>query len=185
MATSLNDTQRLILAAAAARADRRALPFPDSLRAPPPAVTRTVQSLIRTELLAEIPADANDAVWREDDTGGRVTLVVTLAGLAAVGVEPEEGPTQSTAAAPVTAPPAPAEASPSKRSKQDIVVALLRSSTGASIKEMEAATGWQAHSVRGFMSGALKRRLKLDVVSVKDATGERRYQIAALRATKG
>lgn len=66
------------------------------------------------------------------------------------------------------------------------MVALLRRGNGASIKEMEAATGWQAHSVRGFMSGTLKKRLGLEVVSVKDEkTGERRYQIAGLRSPKG
>jgi hypothetical protein len=68
-----------------------------------------------------------------------------------------------------------------KESKQDAVLALLRRASGASIQEMMEATGWQAHSVRGFMSGALKKRLGLEVVSEKDAkTGERRYLVGAL-----
>lgn len=47
------------------------------------------------------------------------------------------------------------------------------------------ATGWQSHSVRGFLSGALKKRLKLGVVSEKDAkTGERRYHVAAIASRK-
>ncbi|MEO7223731.1 MAG: DUF3489 domain-containing protein [Devosia sp.] len=67
-------------------------------------------------------------------------------------------------------------------SKQDAVLALLRRPTGASIAEIIEATDWQAHSVRGFMSGALKRRLRIDVVSEKDAeSGERRYHVAPLR----
>lgn len=178
MAKSLNDTQRTILAAAAGRENRRALHFPDKLRAPPPAVAKTVESLIGSSLLAETPARAEDPVWREDEAVGKLTLIVTAAGLAAIGIEPDnEGP------------PAPAEATAgkqSKQSKQDIVVALLRRGNGASIKEIEEATGWLSHSVRGFMSGALKKRLKVDVVSTKDAeTGERRYQIAALRTPKG
>jgi hypothetical protein len=59
---------------------------------------------------------------------------------------------------------------------------MLRRETGASIAEMSGATDWQAHSVRGFMSGALKRRLSIDVISEKDAAGERRYFVAPLGA---
>jgi hypothetical protein len=69
--------------------------------------------------------------------------------------------------------------------KQNIVLAMLRRARGATIVEIVEATGWQAHSVRGFFAGALKKRLKIAVVSEKDAeTGERRYFVAALRASK-
>ncbi len=79
-----------------------------------------------------------------------------------------------------TAPKKP-EPKPAKVRKQDAVLALLRRPTGASIAEIIKATDWQPHSVRGFMSGALKKRLKIDVVSEKDAeSGERRYHVAAL-----
>ena len=68
-------------------------------------------------------------------------------------------------------------------SKQSTVLAMLRRQNGASIAEIIEATGWQPHSVRGFFSGALKKRLKIDVVSEKNAnTGERRYHVAALKA---
>jgi hypothetical protein len=50
---------------------------------------------------------------------------------------------------------------------------------------MMEETGWQAHSVRGFMSGALKKKLKLTVTSKKEGkTGERRYRIAAAKGGK-
>lgn len=66
--------------------------------------------------------------------------------------------------------------------KQNIVLAMLRRANGASVAEIIEATAWQSHSVRGFFSGALKKRLKIDVVSAKDAkTGERRYHVAALK----
>lgn len=68
-------------------------------------------------------------------------------------------------------------------SKRDQVLALLRRQQGASIAEITELTGWAPHSVRGFMSGALKKRLKIELVSEKNETGERRYHIAALRSS--
>jgi len=69
-------------------------------------------------------------------------------------------------------------------SKQDQVLALLRGGQGSSIAEICEATGWQPHSVRGFMSGALKRRLKIEVSSEKNENGERRYFVAPLISTE-
>lgn len=62
-------------------------------------------------------------------------------------------------------------------SKLDHVEALLRASTGASIAEIMAATGWQQHSVRGAMAGALKKR-GLMITSDK-VDGTRRYRASA------
>ena len=67
-------------------------------------------------------------------------------------------------------------------SKQDQVLALLRRQDGASIDEIVAATDWQPHSVRGFLSGAVKKRLGIDVVSEKREAGVRRYYVAALKS---
>src|SRR5262245_34230007 len=46
-----------------------------------------------------------------------------------------------------------------KDSKQQVCLALLSRPEGASIEELQKSTGWQAHSVRGFLAGALKRKL--------------------------
>ena len=67
-------------------------------------------------------------------------------------------------------------------SKQDQVLVLLRRQQGASIEEIVAATDWQPHSVRGFMSGAVKRRLGIDVISEKGTDGVRRYYVAAVKS---
>lgn len=69
--------------------------------------------------------------------------------------------------------------SPSLRagSKGAQVLCLLRRDGGASIEEMMAASGWQAHSVRGFLSGALKKKLGLEVTSSRDESGNRRYRV--------
>lgn len=64
-----------------------------------------------------------------------------------------------------------------RTSKIDQVVALLRRPEGATIKAMIAATGWQAHTVRGAMSGALKKKAGLTITSEK-VDGVRTYCIA-------
>jgi uncharacterized protein DUF3489 len=62
-----------------------------------------------------------------------------------------------------------------RRTKKETVLALLRRKTGASIKELAAATGWQAHSVRGFLSGTVKKKLGLTLASKKLNDASRRY----------
>ena len=64
-----------------------------------------------------------------------------------------------------------------KQSKLDIVLAHLARPGGASLAELMAATGWQAHSVRGALAGSLKKKGHA-IVSEK-INGERRYRIGA------
>ena len=63
-------------------------------------------------------------------------------------------------------------------SKQDRLIALLRRPQGATIEEMTKATGWQPHSVRGAISGALKKRLGLAVATEKVEERGRVYRTA-------
>lgn len=65
---------------------------------------------------------------------------------------------------------------PAASSKLAGVVALLRRLEGARLDEMQTATGWQAHSVRGAMSGAIKKKMGLDITSEKTDAG-RVYRI--------
>jgi hypothetical protein len=62
-------------------------------------------------------------------------------------------------------------------SKQTIMIKLLKRPNGATIDEMAKATGWQRHSVRGVMSGVLKKRLELSIASAKEDRG-RVYRIS-------
>jgi len=63
-------------------------------------------------------------------------------------------------------------------SKKAIVLDLIRRPDGASLKEIMNATDWQAHSVRGFISGNLGKKMSLNVESFKRSDGERAYRTA-------
>ena len=63
--------------------------------------------------------------------------------------------------------------------QQASLLALLRRKGGAALADLMAASGWQAHSVRGFLSGTVKKRMGLTVGSKRDGAGERRYAIVS------
>lgn len=76
------------------------------------------------------------------------------------------------------APDAAASASPkAEPSKSDQILKLLRRKKGASLADLQEATGWQAHSIRGFLSGTVKKRMALPLQSEQSARGGRRYLI--------
>ncbi|HPT26868.1 MAG TPA: DUF3489 domain-containing protein [Bryobacteraceae bacterium] len=88
------------------------------------------------------------------------------------------------------APVAPKKAKPTKEttaqdstptaregSKKAIVLGLLRRPEGATLPDIQAATGWQAHSVRGFISGAITKKMGLAVASTKREDGARVYRV--------
>jgi hypothetical protein len=64
-------------------------------------------------------------------------------------------------------------------SKTAKVLAMLRRAEGATLQQIMGVTGWQAHSVRGFVSGTLGKKLHLTVVSAKGEDGQRRYSVTA------
>jgi hypothetical protein len=63
-----------------------------------------------------------------------------------------------------------------KYSKQNRVVAMLSAASGATVAAIMQQTGWQQHSVRGFLAGVVRKRLKLKLVSDK-IDGQRIYRI--------
>ena len=67
---------------------------------------------------------------------------------------------------------------PREFSKKNIVLDLLRRKDGATMAEIAKATDWQNHSIRGFISGNLTRKMGLTVESTRSETGERTYKIA-------
>ncbi len=65
--------------------------------------------------------------------------------------------------------------------KQAILIEMLKRSKGATIAEMATKTGWQPHSVRGAISGTLKKKLGLPVTSERVGDRSRVYRIAGTR----
>jgi hypothetical protein len=79
---------------------------------------------------------------------------------------------------PATTPTEPAAPTPGPRGKIGVVVAMLQRAEGATIPDLMKATGWQAHSVRGALAGAIKKKLGVKVTSEKRDAG-RIYRIEA------
>ena len=176
--TKLSDTQSVILSAASQRTGHLALPLPKSLKGG--AAHKVVNALIEKGLLKEVKANRklNDPVWRETEDGRAMTLVVTDAGLASIGVEPEvanepAAPESTKAVEPATL----KERKPREGTKQSQMIDLLRRPKGATLTEIVEATGWQQHTIRGAMAGALKKKLGLSISSEKDEARGRVYKI--------
>ncbi len=63
-------------------------------------------------------------------------------------------------------------------SKKAIVLDMLKRPAGATLADIMSATGWQAHSVRGFISGSLSKKMGIKVESFKSESGDRAYRVA-------
>ncbi|MEQ8370804.1 MAG: DUF3489 domain-containing protein [Alphaproteobacteria bacterium] len=181
---NLTDTQRVILAHAAKRDDGAVLPLPASLTLNKGSAASVLKSLIKKDLIEERPASAGEGVWRDGKDGEHVALAITFAGLEAIGVEPDD---TAEAANPTTqSKPKNPRKKTTKLSattgmrvgtKQALLIDLLKRKGGATIDEAVDATGWQRHSVRGAISGTLKKKLGLDVTSEKVESRGRVYRI--------
>ena len=67
-----------------------------------------------------------------------------------------------------------------KQTKQQTCLDLLGRRDGATLEDLEQVTGWQKHSVRGFLAGAVKKKLGLTLISEKPDTGARRYRVPSV-----
>ena len=144
------DTQRALLQAAAHHPQRKLAEFPANLNGG-----------ARTKVLTALC----NAHWIEPFDPAEPEHSITALGLQAIGMHADE----SEAA---TAPHATRSGT-----KQAALIDLLKRAEGATLQQMTAATGWQVHTVRGAMAGALKKKLGLEISSEKQQGAERVYRI--------
>ena len=141
----LTETQTIILTAGAQRPDNIALPLPKGLAGA--AAKMAVTKMIRHGWLQEVDANLRkgEPLWRKTGDGHGTTLVVTDAGLLAIGIEPVVVKTvlairehESNATQPKL---------PTQRvgTKQAMLLAMLQAPEGATIAEIVVAIGWMAH----------------------------------------
>ena len=104
----------------------------------------------------------------------RIWKAVQNPGSAAMGPEPVPGRKKGRSAKQTS--PKPKAKTPRLETKAALVIALLEQPSGASLQAIMSATGWQPHSVRGFISGQLGKRLGLRVKSFQ-RDGERFYAL--------
>ena len=159
--SKLTDTQTAIINAAASRPDGNIEPLPATLRGG--ARTKVIEGLLAKGLVAG--ADGHH--------------LLTDAGYAAVGkLRPVPKGVQK-----MDSPDALQKLEATSRTirpgtKLAKVVAALQNPDGATIFQLMCCTGWQPHTIRGALSGMVRKKLGLNVVSTKAAGGERVYRIA-------
>ena len=171
------ETQTIILSAGAQRPDNIAMPLPKVLAGA--AAKMTVTRMIKHGWLQEVDASSSrgDPLWRETGDGHGTTLVVTDAGLLAIGIEPVVVQTMAAIREHAAETSVPKQPTPRAGTKQAMLIAMLQAPEGATMEEITVATGWQAHTARGAMSGALRKKLGLKVTSAKEDERGRVYRI--------
>ncbi len=178
--TTPSDTQSLILSRAATRPGNLALPLPEGLVGA--AAKMVVGKMIARGWLEEVEANLRrgEPMWRETGDGHGTTLIATEAGLEAIGIEPvvacavanvrKARPKPEPEPEPVQTPDDSESVKPvaiRPGTKQAQIIAMLQRPEGATVAEMVEATGWLAHTVRGSISGALKKKLGLPIAAEK------------------
>jgi hypothetical protein len=187
----LTDTQLVILSNASQREDG-AVELPPNLKGGP--AQRVVGKLLSDGLIEEIPARAGLPVWRRDEGNGPVALHITKRGLAAIQVDQDGAPQVTQQECKPDEPvrrvaaarrkkvskqsPRTSSNSSHRGSKQARVIEMLQRPQGATIATIMKATGWQPHSVRGFLTAVVRTKLGLTLESEKSGK-ERVYRIVA------
>ena len=143
--TKLTETQTIILSAGAQRPENIALPLPKGLAGA--AAKMAVTKMIDHGWLQEVDANLcrNEPLWRETGDGHGTTLVVTNAGLLAIGIEPvvvKTGVAIREHAAKTTPSKLPTQRA---GTKQAMLIAMLQAPEGATMEEITAATQWLPH----------------------------------------
>ena len=176
--TKLTETQTIVLSAGAQRPDNIAMPLPKGLAGA--AAKMAVSKMIEHGWLQEVDANLRrgEPLWRETGDGHGTTLVVTNAGLLAIGIEPVVVKTAVALrehAAKATRPKLPTQRD---GTKQAMLITMLQAPEGATVAEIVAVTGWMAHTARGSISGVLKKKLGLAITATKELGRGSVYRIS-------
>ena len=188
--TRLSDTQLVILGAAAQRADLSVLPLPGSLTVKGGALNKVMDSLRNRGLIRVIGGDGGPE--RVVITSEGMAAIGVEAdedeAPAAADTAPTSADADSAAEAPAPATEANGAATPAKRkakaakpgktpqadkptprtgTKQALMIEMLKRPEGATVEQIAAATGWQHHTIRGAISGALKKKLGLTIEATR------------------
>jgi hypothetical protein len=163
----LTETQTIVLRAGAQRPNNIAMPLPKGLAGA--AARMAVNRMIERGWLQEVDASSSrgEPLWRETGDGHGTTLVVTDAGLLAIGIKPVLVKIMTAIHKLAAEPAVPKPPTQRAGTKQAMLIALLQAPEGASIVEIVTATGWMAHTVRGTISGVLKKKLALRITTKK------------------
>jgi hypothetical protein len=189
--TDLTQTQQNLLDAAIAHPKGR-LVFPDSLRGG--ARQKVINALVAEDLIDAdgegwclteqgynamgfAPPDAaSDRAQPLDDTVPTREVGERPEAIDPADPEIEAAVASIEAQAPTEVPPAPVKTRAD--SKQATVIRMLRRPEGATLDQLVEATGWQKHTVRGCLAGALKKKLGMTLTSAKESGGDRVYRAA-------
>ncbi len=153
----LSDTQRVILTTAAERDDLSVLPLPETIKLKGGALKQVMESLMKRGLIRVVQTDPD-------------RIVITSEGMAAIGGEPEDEMTaapEPDAESAAKAGDAATKPVPRSGTKQALVIDMLKRPEGATVDQIAAATGWQKHTVRGAISGTLKKKLGLTIEATR------------------
>jgi hypothetical protein len=186
----LSDKQLIILSAASRHAHQ--LVLPTDLKDAPAKAAAT--QLLKNKLLEEIPTTDAKVIWRQGKDNQRLAMRITNLGLKTIQIEKKPVTAPSKVAPPSAAPRKIKEKTaktalkkaavskttarkPREGSMRENVLGLLRRREGATLDALVKATGWQRHSVRGFLAGVVRGQLKLALVS-EQIEGARTYRIS-------
>lgn len=174
--TKLTKTQRIVLAEAAACEDGAAVAPTKPSKA---AAAKIASSLVARKLMREIKAKPNLPVWRRDEAGKPVSLVITRAGRDAIGGVPPETMDRPVSETGEHGEPV---ASPSPGTglragtKQALIVAMLSEEHGVTLDALIDATGWLPHTARAALTGLRKKGYAIERIG-GDGKGRSAYRV--------
>jgi Protein of unknown function (DUF3489) len=173
----LTDTQLIMLTNAAARDDGIAVVPAKVNKA---AALKVGASLVARKLMRESRSKPGMPVWRADDDGRPISLMITRAGRDAIGVDEDEETKQAPRSDRKTAPRSPSHGngdgprssastpppmnvtSPRAGSKQALVTEMLCTNGGVTLDALVEATGWLPHTTRAALTGLRKRGFSIE-----------------------